>query len=439
MQSVVERLGKNRVAIEIGLDPAEVDKALDEAYLRVARKVKVPGFRQGKVPRHILEAQFGKEILFEDAADIVIPDAYRRALDEHRLEPIDRPELDVIEPLGQGRPFVFKATVQVLPDVELGKYTGVKAEKPVVEVEEDEVAERLQALREQYAELVLSDREELGQGDFAVVDYDGFIDGEPFRGGSGAGVTIEIRDGVAAPGFTEGMTGMRPGETREIPVKFPADYAVERLAGKEAVFKVTLREIKRKELPELNDEFAKGLGEETLEALTEQVRNSLREAAEHEAEGAFTARVIEQVTAGAKLEVPEILIERQLAQRLESFKRNLVYRGMELDRYLAGIGKTEDELKQEMRPQVEKEVREDLVLEAIAKAEGIEAQEEEVDARVRELAAAVRAKNPADYRRKLEKAGRLQAIRDGLIREKTIKFLTERAEPVPERRKAKKG
>ncbi|MGE5548987.1 MAG: trigger factor [Bacteroidota bacterium] len=438
MRSNVERLAKNHVSVEIGLDPAEVDQALDKAYLKVVRKVKVPGFRQGKVPRPILEAQYGKEILYEDAAEIMIPDAYRRAIDEHKLEPIDQPELTVVEPLIQGKPFVFKATVPVLPEVILGKYTGIKAEKPARTVSDEEVTSRLEAMREQYAELVLSEHDALENGDYAVVDFDGFMDGAPFRGGSATGYTIEIGGGGYLPGFAEGMLGMRPEETREVKVQFPEDYHAKDLAGKEAVFRVVLREIKRKELPALDEDFAKSLGHDSVEALTASVRSSLQAAADREGERTFSERVLEQVVAEAKVEIPEVLIARQVEHRLESLKRNVEYQGMKYDQYLADLGKNEDELKDDARPQAEEEVRRELVLDAIRKAESIQPTEEEIQKRVEELATISRVKDAGGFRRALERSGRLSAIVENLAREKTIKFLVEKAEPLPER-KDKKG
>lgn len=433
MQANVESIGKNRVSIEIGLDTAEVDKALGEAYQRVVHKVKIPGFRKGKAPRPILEAHYGKEILYEDAVDIMIPEAYHRALDEHKLEPIDRPELSVVEPVEQGKPFVFKATVQVLPEVSLGKYTGVKVKKPTTDVAESDVEKRLQSLREQYAELVLVDHDELTAGDYAVVDFDGYIDGQPFQGGSATGYTLEIGGEGYLSGFSEGMIGLRPGETREIPVRFPAEYRQEDLAGKEALFKVTLREIKQRLLPELDEEFAKSLGHDSTEKLTEEVRSSLRANAERETERIFTDRVVDAVTGEARVDIPEVLVTRQMGHRFESLKNTLRYQGIEIDQYLADLGKTEDEIKDEMRPQAEVEVRRDLVIGAIRKAEGIEPTEEEVEDRVKELSALSRVKDPEKFRRTLERNGRLEGIRDGLAREKTIRFLVEKAVPQLER------
>lgn len=431
MQTNVEKLDKTLVAIEVGFDPAEVDQALSQAYARVVRKVKIPGFRQGKVPRPVLEAHYGKEILYEDAKEIIVSKAYHDALKEHSLEPIDQPEVNVLEPLEQGKPFVFQARVRVLPEVKLGTYTGLRVEKPVPVIDDAAVAGRLEALRERYAELVPADRDELAAGDFAVVDFDGYIDGQPFPGGSAKGHTVEIGADGYLPGFTEGMIGMKQGETKEIPVHVPEDYHRSDLAGKDLVFQVKLHEIKVKDLPELDEEFAKSLGRESLADLSAAVKSSLQSEAEKEAEGVFAGRVLAAAVAQAEVEVPSLLIDRAVERNYQRLLRNLSYQGIPGEKYLATIGKTEDEIKAELRPGAENEVREALVIEAIRKAEGIEPDEDEIAAKISELAAVYQAKDPAKFRRDLEKSGGLQGVIDALAREKTVRYLVDKAEAVP--------
>ena len=427
MQSNLEKLDSNFVCLEIRLEPKEVDDALGEAYLRVVKKAKVPGFRPGKTPRAVLEAHYGKEILYEDAMDILVAESYHDALHEHDLSPIDRPDLQIIEPLAQGNPFVFKANLQVLPEVVLGQYTGVKAEKSTVNISDEDVTHRLAALREQHAELVLSDKEELSAGDFAVVDFDGYADGEPFKGGSAKGYTIQTAAEGYLPGFSEGLLGMRTGETREITITLPADYPAGELAGKEAKFQVTVREIKQKELPDLDDEFAKSLGANSFGELTEQVRQSMVASGENEAEKAYAESIVEKIVAGAQVEIPAVLADRQVEQRYQTLIRNLAYQGLTIDKYLTEVGKAEEELREEIRPRAEGEVRTDLVLEAVRKAEKIEATDEEIERRVSELAAVSRQKDVSAFRRELERSGRLGTMIDNLAREKTVKFLVEKA------------
>ena len=427
MQSNLEKLDSNFVCLEIRLEPKEVDDALGEAYLRVVKKAKVPGFRPGKTPRAVLEAHYGKEILYEDAMDILVAESYHDALHEHDLSPIDRPDLQIIEPLAQGNPFVFKANLQVLPEVVLGQYTGVKAEKLTVNISDEDVTHRLAALREQHAELVLSDKEELSAGDFAVVDFDGYADGEPFKGGSAKGYTIQTAAEGYLPGFSEGLLGMRTGETREITITLPADYPAGELAGKEAKFQVTVREIKQKELPDLDDEFAKSLGANSFGELTEQVRQSMVASGENEAEKAYAESIVEKIVAGAQVEIPAMLADRQVEQRYQTLIKNLAYQGLTIDKYLTEVGKAEEELREEIRPRAEGEVRTDLVLEAVRKAEKIEATDEEIERRVSELAAVSRQKDVSAFRRELERSGRLGTMIDNLAREKTVKFLVEKA------------
>jgi len=427
MQSNLEKLDSNFVSLEIRLEPKEVDDALGEAYLRVVKKAKVPGFRPGKTPRAVLEAHYGKEILYEDAMDILVAESYHDALHEHDLSPIDRPDLQIIEPLAQGNPFVFKANLQVLPEVVLGQYTGVKAEKLTVNISDEDVTHRLAALREQHAELVLSDKEELSAGDFAVVDFDGYADGEPFKGGSAKGYTIQTAAEGYLPGFSEGLLGMRTGETREITITLPADYPAGELAGKEAKFQVTVREIKQKELPDLDDEFAKSLGANSFGELTEQVRQSMVASGENEADKAYAESIVEKIVAGAQVEIPAMLADRQVEQRYQTLIKNLAYQGLTIDKYLTEVGKAEEELREEIRPRAEGEVRTDLVLEAVRKAEKIEATDEEIERRVSELAAVSRQKDVSAFRRELERSGRLGTMIDNLAREKTVKFLVEKA------------
>ncbi|MCL6613642.1 MAG: trigger factor [Firmicutes bacterium] len=433
MRANVERLDKTLVSIEVGFAPEEVEEALGEAYQRVVRRVKVPGFRKGKVPRTILEARYGKGVLYEEAVDILVPKAYSEALRAHNLEPIDEPEMSVVEPLEQGKPFVFKATVQVLPEVRLGEYKGLRIARPVPEVEEEEVQRRLERLRDYYAELVPADREELARGDFAVVDLEGYVDGRPFPGGSAKGYTLEIEGEGPFPGLIEGMLGMRAGETRTIPVRLPDDYHPEELAGKEAEFRVALQAIKRKELPALDDDFAKSLGYASFAELEESIRTELRSAAERVAERMFTERLLAKVVENAEIEeVPAILVERALERHYARLVRNLEYRGLSLERYLAHLGKTEDGFREELRPVAEGEVRQELVLEAVRRAEGIEPTEEEVAKRVAEWAEIAGAKDVERFRTEIERDGRLEALKNTLAREKTVKFLVEKAEALPE-------
>lgn len=435
MQANVERLDKTRVAIEVGFAPEEVAEAIGKAYRRVVHRVKVPGFRPGKAPRAVLEARYGRGILYEEALEILVPAAYHEALRLHAINPIDEPEIEIVEPLEEGKPFVFKATVQVLPPVELGEYKGLRIEKPVPRIEEEEVRRRLEELREEYAELVPAGHEELAYGDFAVVDLEGYVEGRPLPGGAWNGYTFEIKaeSRFPFPGLAEGMLGMRTGETRTVAVRLPDDYYLQEFAGKEAEFKVVLQAIKQKELPALDDEFAKSLGHGSLAELEETVRTALRRVAEREAEKVFVERLVKKVVENARIEeIPAILIERALDRRYRRFVAWLEERGISVERYLAHLGKTEDEVREEMRPGAEREVREDLVLDAIAKAEGIEPSEEEVNQRLAEVAASLEIKDLDRFRAGLAADGRLRAIKEAMRREKTVKFLVEKAEALPE-------
>ncbi|NLG85454.1 MAG: trigger factor [Firmicutes bacterium] len=435
MQANVERLDKTRVAIQVGFGPEEVAEAIDKAYRRVAQRIKVPGFRPGKAPRAVLEARYGRGIFYEEALEILVPSAYQEALRLHDLEPIDEPEMEIVEPLEEGKPFIFKATVRVLPPVELGEYKGLRIEKPVPRIEEEEVRRRLEDLREDYAELVPAGHEELAAGDFAVVDLEGYVDGRPLPESSQNGYTFELKPGspFPLPGLAEGILGMRVGETRTVTIRLPEDHYQEEFAGKEAEFRVVLQAIKQKELPDLDDEFAKSLGAESLAHMEESIRTGLRRVAEREAERVFRERLLKKVVENARIEeIPAVLVERAVERRYRRLLSWWEERGISHEKYLAHLGKTENEIKEEMRPAAEWEVREDLVLDAIAKAEGIEPSEEEINQRLAELAAALKIKEVDQLRATFAADGRLSALTWAIRREKAVKFLAEKAEALPE-------
>jgi trigger factor len=429
MQSKLLKEEKNRVTLEITVSVVEIATALDAAYRKVIQKVNIPGFRKGHVPRHVLEAQYGKEVLYEDALDIMIPDAYFAAVKEYKLEPIDQPKLDVKEALSPEQPFVFQAEVEVLPKIKLGIYKDLDIKKDKVKVGEDKVVERLAALRERHAELVLSKKELLAKGDFGVIDFEGYIDGKPFPGGAAQAHTLEIGSNSFIPGFEEKLIGMELGSERELDVAFPADYPHAELAGKPVLFKVVLKEIKTKEYPELDDEFAKSLGKfETMAALKQDILEKLTQTAQVEAESNFAQEAVVKATENAKVELPEVLIEREIEDLLHNFQHNLTYQGLTFEQYLEYAKKTADEIKQDFRPEALKRVKTDLVMMAIAKVEGLEVSDAELNTKISDMAARYQEKDPAKLRRELEKRGRLEDIRRALLLERAADLITESAQ-----------
>ncbi len=426
MQFNLEKLDKNFVLVTVTSSEAEVDEALAEGYKRVVNKINLPGFRKGHIPRHILEAQFGKEVLYEDAMDYLVSKGYFQAIQELKIEPIDRPKLEVVEPIVSGKPFEFKVTVEVLPEVKLGQYKGLQVAKVHPQIGEEQVNERLEALRQRHSELVLSDKQALEKGNFAVIDFEGFIDDKPFSGGAAQSYTLEIGSGNFIPGFEEQLIGMEVGSSRDIKVTFPTDYQSSDLAGKEAVFKVNLIEIKVKELPELDDEFAKSIGNfENLEQLKNDLEEKLISNAQRESEANFLQSAIDKAVENSEVDLPETLIQQEIKELLHRFEHNLSYQGLTMDHYLKYTQKTEEQVLEEFRPEAIKRVKTDLVLSSIAKAEKIGVDESELDAKIEELASIYQQKDSKKLRRDLTKNGRIADIEQSILLEKTAGFIKE--------------
>lgn len=431
MQFNLEKLDKNFVALEVTVNAEEVEEALSESYKRVVKKVNIPGFRKGHVPRAILEKQFGKEVLYEEAIDIILPKGYLKALEEYKLEPIDQPKLDVKEAFEAGKPFAFKATVEVLPEVKLGQYKGLEIEKPKVEIKDEQVSERLASLQERHAELVLSDKKNLEKGDFAVIDFEGYIDAQPFSGGAAQAHSLEIGSGSFIPGFEEQLIGMEVGTDKDLKVTFPDDYPREDLAGKEATFKVSLKEIKVKEIPEADDEFAKSVGNfETIEDLKADLREKMTEWAKQDAEASFTQAAVNKAVENAEFETPATLVKREMEDLLHRFEHNLAYQGLTLDKYLDYVKKSKEEVLEDFRPEALKRVKTDLVLSNIAQTEKMEITEEELNEKLQELAERYQQKNSAKLRETLESKGQLSSIKQAILLEKASDFIKENTTPI---------
>lgn len=423
MQSTLEQLENNRVLLKLAADPQEVADAFNQAYKKVVKRVTVPGFRKGRVPRFILEQQFGKEILYQDAVEILVTKGYYEALAEHKLEPVENPKIDFEGELEEGKPFKFQAEVEVLPEVKLGAYkeVDVKKEQPVVT--DEEVEQELKALQERHAELVVTEKKALEQGDFAVIDFEGYLNEKAFPGGAAQGYTIEVGAGRFIPGFEEGLIGMAPGEERDLNLTFPEDYHRPELAGQEVVFKVKLHEIKKKELPALDDEFAKEHGEfATLADLKADLRQRLQHYKEHEANRKFEEEVIKQVVAGSNVQLTDTLVNRELDHMIHRMEHDLAARGLRLEEYLKHNEQTLEQLRDQLRPQAEERIKTDLVLTAVAQAEGITVSEDELKERVGYLLQFY----PPEVQKDILKGKNrdfIESVRSSLEREKTVQLL----------------
>jgi len=424
-----EKLDDHKIKLEVEVPEEEFEEALKKAYSKVVKEVNLPGFRKGKVPRKVLESRFGPEILYQDAADYILPQAYRSAIEEENIEPINEPEIEV-QQIEKGKPFIFTAVVEVKPEVKLGLYRGVEVESEEEEIDEEAVDEHIEGLRQQHARMVdVEDKDrEAAAEDLVLIDFCGYIDGEPFEGGEATDYSLEIGSNTFIPGFEEQLIGMKVDEEKEIKVTFPEDYRNEDLAGKEAVFQVTLKQIKQKELPELNDDFVKEISEfDNLEDFRVDKANKLRENAEQKARTALETAVIEKVSENAEVDVPETLVERQLDNMLQEMEQYLRYQGLDLEKFLQVTQKKEEDLREEQREEAEKRVKANLVLDAIIKEEGLEASEEELQEKIEELANQY-GDSAERVRDVFEKQGRLDMIREEIRMRKLIDFLVDEAE-----------
>jgi len=426
MKSNVEKLDKNRVVLEVEVGPEEFEKAVQQAYKKLVKKVNIPGFRKGKAPRTVLERYLGEGSLYSEAADIMLPTAYYDAVQETKIEPISQPEVEITQ-LEKNKPFIFKATVEVKPEVKLGEYKGLAVEKKEYPVTDEDVDAYLKTLQERYARLVNKDSGVVEKGDLVLIDYEGFVDGEAFSGGKGTNYSLEIGSNTFIPGFEDQLIGMAVDEEKDINVTFPEDYHSKDLAGKAAVFKVKLKGIKVKELSPIDDEFAKDVSEfETLEELKNDIRNKLKEAAEKKSLNEVRAALINKAAENAEVEIPKVMIESKIASYVNELDQRLAQQGLNFEHYLEYTGQTFEQVKETFRPQAEKEVKNDLVIEAIAKAENIIATEEEVNQEIEKIAKYYN-QDPSKMKEMFVDQGNLAALEASIQLDKAVDFLVNEA------------
>lgn len=438
MKATWEKIEKNLGVLEVEVEAERVASALDKAFQKVVKKINVPGFRKGKVPRAIFESRFGVESLYQDAIDILLPEVYTEAIDETNIFPVDRPEVDV-EQFEKGQPFKFKAKVTVKPEVTLGDYKGIEVAAINTEVNEEELNEELTRMQERHAELVVIDEEAAQNGDVTVIDFDGSVDGVPFEGGKGERYSLELGSNSFIPGFEDQVVGMATGDFKDVTVTFPETYHAEELAGKEAVFKVKVHEIKRKQLPELDDEFAKDVSEfDTLDEYKEDLKKQIAARKENEGKAARESAVVEAVGANAEVEIPEAMVQTEVQNMVRDFDNRLRAQGMNLDLFLNFSGQTIEDLQGQMKADAEKRVRNNLVLEQIAKAEKIEATEEEITKELADMSDAYK-RSPEEIRNILAANGALSSLNEEVLLRKTIEFLLANSKEVPAEQLAAKS
>ncbi|QGS68966.1 trigger factor [Oceanobacillus sp. 143] len=382
-----EKQEGNKGTLTFEVSAEEFDKALDQAFKKVVKEVQVPGFRKGKMPRGMFEKRFGVESLYQDAVDIVLPEAYKNAIDETDIFPIDQPQVD-IDQIEKGKTLVFTAEVEVKPEVTLGEYKGLEIDVPSVEVTDEDVNKEIEQLRERHAELVVKEEGTVEEGDTVVMDFEGFTDGVAFDGGKGENHSLEIGSGQFIPGFEEQLVGKALDEDTEIKVTFPEDYHAEELAGKEATFKVKIHEVKFKELPELDDEFAKDVDEEveTLDELKKKKREQLEAELKQDVENQKREDLIAKASENAQVDIPDAMVETELEQMVREFEQRLQMQGMTLEMYTQFSGQDEAALKEQMKEDAAKRVKTNLTLEAITKAEDISVTDEDVNEELGKMA-----------------------------------------------------
>ncbi len=424
-----EKIDGNKISMEIEVNPAVVETALGKAYRKVVKQVNVPGFRKGKVPRPILEARFGPEVLYEEALETLIPEAYEHAVGETELEPIDNPKFDLVQ-MEKGKPLLFKAVVEVKPEFELPEYKGIEIEKKLREITDTNVEEYLKMTQKQHARLVsLEDTAaEAKEGDLVVIDFKGFVDGEAFSGGEAEGYSLELGSNSFIPGFEAQLIGIKKGEERQVKVAFPEDYREKKLAGKEALFEVKAQEIKRKEYPLLDDDFAKEISEfSTLDEFKLDIKNKLKKNEETRAERDLEERLIQQIAGEVKVEAPSVLVERELDRIMEEMEQFMRMQGLSMEQYLKVSGKDPSELRENNKDEAIKRVITNLTLSAIIKKEGITAEESEIDDKIKGFAESYK-QEFAKVKEVFTAQGRLGGIEDEIKYRKVIDLLVKEAD-----------
>lgn len=387
MSLQVENMEKNMAKLTITVPAEEVEKAIQSAYLKNRGKMNIPGFRKGKAPRQIIEKMYGVGIFYEDAVNEMIPDAYEAAYNESGLDIVSQPSIDVVQ-IEKGKDFIFTAEVAVKPEVELGQYKGIEVEKIDVTVTDEEVMEELEKVREQNSRMVPVEDRPVADGDITTIDFEGFVDGVAFAGGKGEDYPLTIGSHAFIDNFEEQLIGAKIGEEVTVDVTFPEEYHAEELKGKPAQFKVTVKDIKVKELPELDDDFAQDASEfDTLDEFKADTKKKLEEKKENEAKAKKEDAAIEKIIENAKMDIPQPMIDTQVRQMTDDFARRLQSQGLTVEQYFQFTGMNAEMMLEQMKPQALKRIQSRLVLEAIAKAENIEVTEEDIDKEIESMAA----------------------------------------------------
>lgn len=428
MSVKIENVEKNVVQLEIEVDAAKFEEGMQKSYLKNVSKFSIPGFRKGKAPRNIVERFYGEQVLYDDAINIVCGEAYDNAVEENKLEPVDRPEIDIVQ-IGNKQNLIFTAKVTVKPEVELGAYMGVEVEKTEASVTDEDVENELKKVVEKNSRMISVTDRPVQSGDTAVIDFEGFIDDVPFEGGKGSNYSLVIGSGTFIPGFEDQLIGKNLGDDVDVNVSFPEDYGKEDLNGKSALFKVIINEIKIKELPTVDDEFAKDVSEfDTLEEYKNDLKNKLEEAAKHKADHENEEKIIGKIAENATVEIPEVMVENQINSMARDFDRRLRYQGLDLQRYLEMLGMDFNAFREQFRDSARNSVKVQLVVEKICEVENTPVSDEDVDAEITKMAEAY--KQPAEDLKKTLKPEDTEYLKKDIAYKKTIEVLVKNAKLV---------
>ncbi len=434
MKAQVEKIDSYRVELEVQVENEKFEEGVNKAYKKLVKKVNVPGFRKGKAPKNVILNYIGKEALYNEAVEFIVPDAYYEAVEETNIEPVDQPELDIVQ-LEEDKPFIFKAKVIVKPEAELGEYKGLEIEHKDTEIKEEDIDKYIQNLQEKHARIVTVDDRPAQKEDTVVIDFEGFMDGEPFQGGKAEDHSLEIGSQTFIPGFEEQVEGMNIDEEKEIEVTFPDEYHQKSIAGKEAVFKVKLKEIKKKELLDIDDEFAKDVSEfETLQELKEDVEKKLKERAEQDSKNILKNSVVKKVSENVNVDIPEVMIQKRIDGFIQEMEQGMKNQGLTVEKYLQITNGSMEDLRKGYHERAEESVKADLVLEAVAKKEGIAISDEELDKELEKMASLYNQEKDK-IKDMLQMQGNLDSFKESIKVEKALDFLVEQSEivePEPE-------
>ena len=425
MSLQVEKLEKNMAKLTIEVPASDLEKALQSAYKKQKNKISLPGFRKGKVPRQMIEKMYGAEIFFDDAANEIIPKAYADAYDECELEIVSRPEINIVQ-IEKGKPFIFTAEVATKPEVTLGEYKGLEVDKVSTRVTQKEVEAKIEEEAEKNARTVTVEDRAVQDGDEVILDFEGFVDGEAFEGGKGENYPLTIGSGSFIPGFEEQLVGAEAEKEVEVKVTFPEDYHAEELKGKEAVFKCTIHEIKAKELPEIDDEFAAEVSEfDTLDEYKADVKAKIKEQKATDGKRKQEDQAVEQAIKNASYEIPDAMVDTQISQMANDFAQRIQSQGLTMEQYYQFTGMTEEKMNEEFKPQAVKRIETRLVLEAIAKAENIEISDEKLDEEIAKMAEAY--KMEADKLKEFMGDAEKKQMKEDMAVQEAVTFLVENA------------